>query len=150
MDHAHRPDPLRKPAIAFGCLIAVTVLFAAFGPKAELPRAWERSAAAQSVALSFLDAENGTVIVVDAGSGAEVARLGIGEGGFVRSTMRNLARERLRRDLSRETPFVVQRLESGAIILNDPETGRIISLDAFGDANAAAFAAFLDHGREPQ
>lgn len=147
---ARRPDPLRKPAIAFGCLIVTTIAFAAFGPKATLPLAWERAEPVQTLALNFHDAPGGVVAVVDAVSGAEIARLGIGEGGFVRSTMRGLAHDRSRRDIPREPPFLLQRLADGGLILSDPETRKSISLGAFGRANAAAFAAFLDHGREPQ
>lgn len=145
---APRPDPLRKPAIAFGCLIGLTLLFAAFGPKAELPLAWERSVPVEALALNFVDEADGGVIVVDGETGARIARLGVGEGGFVRSTMRGLARERTRRSIPREPPFLLQRLADGALVLSDPRTGKHIGLDAFGRANAASFATFLDHGRE--
>lgn len=145
---AHRPDPLRKPAIAFGCLIALTVLIAAFGPKAELPLAWERSEPVATLALNFVDEADGGVLVVEGETGALLVRLGVGEGGFVRSTMRGLARERTRRSISREPPFLLQRLADGALVLSDPQTRKHIGLDAFGRANAASFAIFLDHRRE--
>lgn len=143
-----RPDPLSRPALAFGSLVALAVLMAAFGPKATLPPAWEDDARARTVEINFLDEPDGAVTVIDAATGASIARLGVGEGGFVRSAMRGLARERIRRDIGREPAFRLQRQAGGALVLNDPQTGKTIRLDAFGQANAAAFAAFLDHGRE--
>jgi putative photosynthetic complex assembly protein len=150
MDHvARRPDPLRKPAIAFGCLVGMAVLFAAFGPKAVLPDPRAGSAVAETRALSFLDEADGGVIVVDAETGAQITRLGVGEGGFVRSTMRSLARDRTLRRIPRDPPFMLERLTDGTLLLGDPETGATVRLGAFGEANAAAFAAFLDQGRGP-
>lgn len=145
---ASRPDPLSRPAIAFGSLVALAIAAAAFGPKATLPQAWQEGTPAETMAVNFLDEPDGAVIVIDGETGATIARLGVGEGGFVRSTMRGLARERTRRDIGREPAFRLQRQTSGALVLNDPQTGKTIRLDAFGQANAAAFAAFLDHRRE--
>lgn len=145
---ARRTDPLSRPALAFGALIALAVAVAAFGPKAQLPLQWEGATAVEVRDINFLDAPNGVVVVIDAANGSEIARLGIGEGGFVRSTMRGLARERMRRDIGHEPAFKLQRLATGALVLADPQTGKTIHLDAFGRGNAAAFVAFLDHRRE--
>ncbi|MFN4273124.1 MAG: photosynthetic complex assembly protein PuhC [Aliihoeflea sp.] len=145
-----KPDPLKKPALACGSLVAMAIVFAAFGPKAELPRAIENSPVAESISLRFTDTDDGSVIAVDAGSGEVVASLGVGEGGFVRQAMRGLARDRMLRSISDEPPFLLSRLADGKLVLSDPETGRVIALDSFGRSNAASFAAFLDHGREPK
>jgi putative photosynthetic complex assembly protein len=145
-----KPDPLKRPAMACGGLIAMALVFAAFGPKAQLPRAIENSPVAQSVSLRFMDLPGGMVTAIDADTGAVITTLGIGEGGFVRQAMRGLARDRMLRSISDETPFQLVRLADGKLVLSDPETERVIALDAFGHSNAASFAAFLDHGREPQ
>ena len=64
--------------------------------------------------------------------------------------MRGLARERTLNGIPREPPFILHSLTDGTLLIADPEMGKTIRLGAFGQANAAAFAAFLDHGREPQ
>lgn len=144
------PDPLLRPAMAFGCLMGMAILIAAFGPKADLQRSWQDAQPVQLASLGFTDEPGGAVVVSDTLTGRQIARLDVGEGGFVRSTMRSLARERMRRDIARDPPFELARFADRSLILRDPQTGRSIDLVAFGDDNEAAFAAFLDHGREPQ
>lgn len=145
-----KPDPLKRPAMACGSLVALAVAFAAFGPKAELPRAIENSPVNERLGLRFFDSADGTVTAQNADTGATIVTLGIGEGGFVRQAMRGLARDRMLRSISDEPPFLLYRLADGKLVLSDPETGRAIALDSFGRSNAASFAAFLDHGREPK
>jgi putative photosynthetic complex assembly protein len=145
-----RPDPLARPAAAFGCLVALAILVAAFGPKAELPDPREEALVTASRELGFYDEAGGAVTVIDRATGAEIASLGVGEGGFVRSTMRSLARERTERRIPRDPPFLLERLSDGTLLLGDPQTGTSIRLTAFGAANAASFAAFLDEGRSSE
>jgi putative photosynthetic complex assembly protein len=97
----------------------------------------------ESRALHFDDATDGTVAVREAG-GEVVHRLAVGEGGFVRATLRGLARERLQLGLDAGAPFLVVHYANGQVLLEDPETGRAIDLRAFGETNLAAFARYLD------
>jgi putative photosynthetic complex assembly protein len=142
-------DPLRRPAIACGALIGAALLMAAFGPRANLPVVADGARATEAVSLHFADVADGSVIAADAATGETIMRMAPGEGGFVRSTMRGLAHERLRRGISRPTPFELARFDDGSLVLSDPETGRTVRLNAFGDSNAGAFAALIDHRREP-
>ncbi len=95
--------------------------------------------------LVFTDQGDGTVMITDAATGAEVAALPRGEGGFVRVVLRGLVDERLRSEAAGvEAPFRLTRWSDGRLSLADPATGRLIALDAFGPTNAGAFARFLD------
>lgn len=102
--------------------------------------------AAVSRDLRFEDRADGAVVVRDAADGAVVAVFGAGEGGFVRGVLRGLARERRSHHVGPEPPFRLLRSDSGQLFLEDPQTGRRIGLDAFGPANAGAFARLLEAG----
>ncbi|MDN2581081.1 photosynthetic complex assembly protein PuhC [Aquibium sp. ELW1220] len=142
-----QPDPLRRPAIACGALAMMGILIAALSPKSEAPM--PAGPAEVTLPIRFTDAPGGIVVVSDATTGDQLARLGVGEGGFVRTTVRGLAMARKKRGISDATPFELVRYPDGALRLVDPETGRTITLNAFGQPNAAAFGAFIDQRREP-
>jgi putative photosynthetic complex assembly protein len=55
-------------------------------------------------------------------------------------------RERRKRGLGPETPFVLSSRSDGRVVLTDPATGRLLDLAAFGPDNAGAFAVFLKAG----
>lgn len=92
--------------------------------------------------LRFEDREDGSVIVRD-GSGRVLETIAVGADGFIRGTMRSLARQRKQAGLPRDLPFLLERRENGRLSLSDPATGGRIELDAFGTGNAATFARFL-------
>lgn len=92
--------------------------------------------------LRFEDREDGSVIVRD-GSGRVLETIAVGADGFIRGTMRSLARQRKQAGLPRDLPFLLERRENGRLSLSDPATGGRIELYAFGTGNAATFARFL-------
>ncbi len=145
-------DPLRKQALACGALIAVSIAIAAWGKPAGEVQRFAAAPATAAVSLRFEDAADGAVVAREAGTGAELGRFAIGEGGFVRVALRSFAATRGKQNVGPDAPFVLSRLQSGALVLRDPATGRIVLLDAFGETNAGAFAVLLDkpengHGR---
>lgn len=91
-----------------------------------------------SRALHFDDDATGAVLVRDARSGDTIARFE-GEQGFLRGSLRALIRERKRRDLGPEQPFVLQGHVDGRLSLRDPATESRIPLDSFGPSNLALF-----------
>jgi putative photosynthetic complex assembly protein len=93
--------------------------------------------------LSFEDRADGSVVVVDVEDGVERAAYPMGQGGFVRSVLRGLARERARRGLDDSIPFELTRWADGRLSLSDPATGRSVELDAFGPDNARPFLHLL-------
>ncbi|MFN5254812.1 MAG: photosynthetic complex assembly protein PuhC, partial [Limnohabitans sp.] len=84
----------------------------------------------------------------DAQSRQNVARFS-GEQGFLRSTLRALARERQREKISAEAPFLLIGRTDGRLTLLDPATGQRIDLESFGPSNAAVFAGLRLAGQEP-
>ena len=99
----------------------------------DAPVQWQRS-------LHFADSPGGDVTVQDADTRETVARFS-GEQGFLRSTLRALARERHRENIGPQAPFVLVGRTDGRLTLLDPSTGQRIDLEAFGPSNAAVFAS---------
>lgn len=89
--------------------------------------------------LQFRDLPGGDIAVLDSASGQPVARF-TGEQGFLRSTLRALARERHREKIGSDAPFVLIGRTDGRLTLQDPSTGQRIDLESFGPSNAAVFA----------
>jgi putative photosynthetic complex assembly protein len=89
--------------------------------------------------LRFEDRPNGDVAALDAASGREVARFK-GEQGFVRGSLRALARERAVRQLGPEAPFELMGHVDGRVTLRDTATGERLNLESFGPTNAAIFS----------
>jgi putative photosynthetic complex assembly protein len=92
--------------------------------------------------LRFEDRSNGSVAVIDGTSGKLLEELA-GEQGFLRGTVRALARERLTRHVGPEQAFELIASADGRLVLSDPVTGQRIDLASFGPSNAAVFARYL-------
>jgi putative photosynthetic complex assembly protein len=154
MSHAHNHDPTvpRGALIGAAALLLGTMAMTGMVSTGLLPRSAvpEASRAAQNVApleeraLRFADREDGAVVVSDATSGATVRVIGFGEGGFVRATMRRLARARAAKGIGAEQPFILTRYDNGALALHDPATGGSAELYGFGADHVRAFAAMLE------
>ena len=92
--------------------------------------------------LRFDDAPDGSVAVIDVGSGELVQRFE-GEQGFLRGTLRAMARERRLHSLGAGQPFELILLRDGRLTLHDPATGMRIALESFGATNTGVFARLL-------
>lgn len=93
--------------------------------------------------LQFEDASVGTVNVRDAQTQETIHSFGRGEGSFVRATLRALVNHRKNQGIPLEGDFRLERHAGGQLFLIDEATAKTISLNAFGPANTAVFAAFL-------
>lgn len=100
--------------------------------------------AVETRVLHFTDLADGGVAVTDAVSKAQVAVLRAGHEGFVRVVLRGLAQNRSASGLGDGAPFLLKRLQDGSAVLEDPATGRVVLLNAFGANNLAAFTQLLD------
>jgi putative photosynthetic complex assembly protein len=98
----------------------------------------------ESRELLFFDRSDGAVVVMDGSNDRLVAILESGTNGFIRGVLRGLARERKSMAIGPQSPFELLRSSSGELFLNDPQTGRRISLNAFGPTNAGDFARLLE------
>lgn len=98
--------------------------------------------------LQFEDAAQGVVIVRDAATRETIATFGRGEGSFVRATLRALVHDRQRKGASLDEEFRLESHGGNQLFLIDEATGKALSLNAFGPANTAAFAAFMSNQRK--
>ncbi|MBS4037002.1 MAG: photosynthetic complex assembly protein PuhC [Hydrogenophaga sp.] len=147
--HHHHDAPFGTvtpwPIYALGALLLVTLgvvawerighLNAAARPAVQAPALdvlWQRS-------LRFDDTPTGDIAVTDTATGQTVATFE-GQQGFLRGSLRALARSRQRAGQGPEQPFVLTGHTDGRLVLLDPVTGHRINLESFGPTNAAVFA----------
>lgn len=126
--------------------IAVTGLTRVFGGD-KPPRQGDRIASRD---IRVADRSDGSVLLLDAVAGQPIATLDPGTSGFIRATLRGLARERKRAGAGPETPFRLTHWADGHLTLDDLETGRQIDLGAFGITNAQAFARLIEFREKRQ
>ena len=96
----------------------------------------------QERALRFEDRPDGSIAVIDGRTG-ELVRSFQGEQGFLRGTLRALARERKARGLGSEQPFQLIARTDGGLTLFDPMTNQRVDLESFGPTNAGTFVPLL-------
>jgi len=149
---AHDHHDIRVPKgalIGAGLLILFTIstvaIFRLTGldPTAMIPQSEQILEARE---LKFEDGANGSVIVYESGMAGEyevIHTVPSGEGGFIRGVLRSLARARNASGISRDHPFLLEAQSNGTLVLEDPQTGQRIDLQAFGPSNIAAFRALF-------
>jgi putative photosynthetic complex assembly protein len=143
--HSTVPRPL---LYGVGALILASLILAAGARIIGVEPMWKpQGEPLQSRELFFEDRSGGGVAVIDAASGAEIALIAPGTNGFVRVAMRGLARQRRVNGIGPETPFRLSLWPGGRLILEDPATGKLVNLGAFGPDNMRAFAQFLRSDR---
>ncbi len=153
MSHAHDHNPTvpKQALIAAAVLLSFTLGVTALTSYGLIPRSGdpEGSRMAQNVApaqqreLRFSDRSDGAVVVTDAQTGETAQTIGFGQGGFVRATMRRMAKARAAKGLGPEQAFTLTRWENGALSLSDPATGETAEIYGFGPDHTATFAAML-------
>jgi putative photosynthetic complex assembly protein len=98
----------------------------------------------------FADQADGSIAVQDARTREVVDTVAPGTNGFLRSTLRGLARERKRQGIGPEPPFRLIGRADGRLTLEDPATGRRVDLESFGPSNAAVFAQLFAAAPTPR
>ena len=93
--------------------------------------------------LRFADAADGAVLVYDAPTNALAVRLPPGGDGFLRGTLRAMARERMLARVGQEPPFVLTRWSDGRLTLDDSATRMHVAVTSFGPAQVASFERLL-------
>jgi putative photosynthetic complex assembly protein len=99
--------------------------------------------------LRFLDRSDGGIDIVDVARGERLDTVH-GEQGFLRGTLRSIARERRRRSIGPDAPLQLIGHVDGRVTLVDPAAGTRIDLESFGPTNVAVFARWLDATPTPQ
>ncbi|MFO1160325.1 MAG: photosynthetic complex assembly protein PuhC [Reyranellaceae bacterium] len=145
MSHSHSASPVpRGVLLGAAALIGVTVALAGTARLTGFGAAHvAEPAAVDSRDLRFADQADGSIVVHDATTGRVVAEVASGTNGFLRGTLRGLARERRQQGIGEGPPFRLVRSAEGRLMLIDPATRRIIDLGAFGASNAGVFAGLL-------
>lgn len=93
--------------------------------------------------IKFFDEPDGTVRVEDGVTGEVVGRFGIGEGGFIRASVRSLVHQRRIRGQGPEVPFQLIGWNNSSLTLLDPVTDRSVEVANFGPDNRMVFANML-------
>lgn len=137
--------PFPRPILAVaGIVVAFSIATAAVGRLTGAANSAPDVSPVMTRSLVFRDQPNGGVLVFDAGhTTAPIAEIAPASNGFLRATMRGLARQRLREDASRDIPFRLSGYADGRLILEDPTTGRSVEMEAFGISNETVFARLL-------
>lgn len=134
---------LRRPALACGAAVVGMTLLVLVSPWLPSGRPTGERVMVATRDLHFADRADGAVVVTEAATNSPVMVLEPGQDGFVRGTMRGLARDRKGRDIGSEAPFRLTSWNDGYLTLEDRATGRTLELIGFGATNAHAFARFL-------
>jgi len=139
------PTPLRKrlPQLAVFTMMGIGLATAIAGRIGGPRPVDDTGSVVVSRDLRFNDREDGAVVVTDARTEQTVDVL-TGEQGFIRSTMRGLARARHSEGLGPAAPFRLTAWTDGRLTLDDATTGRHLELQAFGPLNAVVFARLLN------
>jgi putative photosynthetic complex assembly protein len=145
MSDTRRTPPFpRSTLLLAGLAVALSITIAAVGRITGAANSEPTARVVISRALLFKDRPNGAVAVFDATNPAvPIAIVAPETNGFLRATMRGLARQRLRQDADIDVPFRLTEWADGRLTMEDPTTGRRVEMEAFGITNEEAFARLL-------
>jgi putative photosynthetic complex assembly protein len=101
------------------------------------------AAIVQERAIRFEDRPDGSIAIFDAGVTKPFEIVASQTNGFLRGTLRGMARARKLNHEGNETPFALTRWADGRLSLSDPQTGRFVALEPFGPTNIAVFKRLL-------
>ena len=134
----------RAPLFALGALVLASVLAVAAVRVTGVGAVRVPDAPTVTVReFRFEDRPDGSIVVLDPSGRQLIDTVAPGTNGFLRGTMRGLARERTRQGVSRDLPFRMVGHADGRLTLEDPGTGRRVDLGSFGPTNAAVFAQIM-------
>jgi putative photosynthetic complex assembly protein len=145
MSHDHRSEQVPRTAlIAAGLMIALVITGAAISRLSGASDSAPTAAPVMSRDLLFRDRADGAILVFDARDTSQPIQVVAPEtNGFLRGTMRGLARQRIRQDADRDIPFRLTQWADNRLTLEDPTTHRTVELEAFGATNELVFARLL-------
>ena len=145
MGQNRKPPPFpRDTLIIAGTVVLLSIMTAAAGQITGAANSTPTAAPVAARDLLFRDRPDGSVAVFDATDTSKpIDIIAPATNGFLRATMRGLARQRLRQDADREVPFHLTEWADGRLTLEDPTTGRRVEMEAFGITNEEVFASLL-------
>lgn len=120
-------------------------------PTSQQARVASGATAVQIRLLTFTEADDTSVRIVDGATGALVRALPPGEGdGFIRGVMRVINRGRVVNPTAAPGPLTLTHWSDGGLTLDDRATGWHLELNGFGHTNVAAFRALLPARARPE
>ena len=141
---------ISRPTVVIAVLAAMVLLIAVLGRLAPPDGRAPFATPIRSADLVIGDRNDGSVDVVQAGTGRLIETLPPATNGFLRVVLAGLVRERRREDMGApSTPFRLTRWSDGRLTLDDAATGKLIELEAFGQSNEVAFGRLLDLSPPP-
>jgi putative photosynthetic complex assembly protein len=145
MGQNRKPPPFpRNTLIIAGTVVLLSIMTAAAGRITGAANSAPTAAPVAARDLLFRDRPDGSVAVFDATNiSVPIDIIAPATNGFLRATMRGLARQRMRQDADREIPFHLTEWADGRLTLEDPTTGRRVEMEAFGVSNEEVFAGLL-------
>jgi putative photosynthetic complex assembly protein len=143
--HAENSGFPRGPLLAVGLLVLAVVVLVSAVRLSGMPISTPDAPAALTRSLRFEDRPDGSIVVIDAVQGRVVHTI-VGQAGFIRGTLRGLARQRRLEGIGPERPFELIGRADGRLTLVDPATNRRVDLESFGPTNSAEFARLLQAG----
>lgn len=132
----------RQAVIALGAVLAATLIAVATVRLSGVEIRTPDAPTAVQRSLRFEDGPAGSVVVIDAKSGAVIDEV-TGEAGFLRGSLRALARERKKRNIGAGPAFELIARTDGRLTLADPATGERLDLESFGPSNSSIYRRWL-------
>jgi putative photosynthetic complex assembly protein len=138
-----KPFP-RGMLIAAGLLILSSLIFAAVARHTGYGATrLELGTVAATREVIFTDEREGMISAFDASTGERIADIQNIGNGFVGVVLKGFARDRSVAGLKKDLPFRISTIADGRSMIEDPSTGRIVMLGAFGADNLKAFSQLL-------
>lgn len=134
--------PSNLPRILIGSAVAASLALAVAGRLTATDAPAETGTPVATRDLRFEDGPAGTVLIRNAQTNVTIDTL-TGENGFIRGTLRGLARTRRAEGVGDGPPFRLSAYADGRLTLTDMANQRRIELEAFGSENRVVFDRLL-------
>jgi putative photosynthetic complex assembly protein len=126
-----------------GLLVTVFTGVATYRWSGMRPEGNPFSTIVETRALHFVDKPDGSIEIFDQGATKPFDIAAPQTNGFLRGTLRGLARARKLNHAGAEPPFELVRFADGRLSLRDPVDGREIAMEPFGQSNSDVFKRLL-------
>jgi putative photosynthetic complex assembly protein len=131
------------PFALVAVLLAIVLVIAGARWAGFEPRTVVDAATVATAQLAFRDEPDGSIRVLNASNGVTIKMVAPGGGGFLRSTLRGLVRERKRQGVAIDAGFSLVARSDGRLTLLDDLTRRRVDLESFGETNKQVFVDLL-------
>ncbi len=156
LDRLHHPSPanaqqqILPPFAVFAAAALIMSSFAAaiLGTLPGLHSVTPQTSSPVAVVrhLRFVDQPDGGIAIYENAAASPFEVVPPGGNSFLRGTLRSLARARKLQHRGPEAPIDLVRRQDGQLSIEDPVSGNVITLVAFGPTNAEVFERIMSKG----